>query len=364
MTPCYSLPGILCGTLQRITGITLTVALVIGLAGIGKPRPEHIHFPSLREEIEQSIRAPEEDGSLSIIRVGDGDGDYVTIWAAEGIQPLWNGEPVEPLWTGDLTETELDEAESVYYSHYMTANIIVESQPANFTVIILATLFVAWAVWARRFSRVEETARPPTPRWVDTAKRSVLWLLAAATLAALITFTLWVGSEWAEAIVQAVAAAGGLGYWMYRSRPRVTLRLWQRDGGVYLELANVGNRIAKRVRLHRDPPIAAHPSEITRIGPAEDFGDMDRGQRHTLLISYPDGIGTLEKSIFRLSHDRTFWFGRYTSTVDMGGSGWNWLDQGDAGTPIAHIFAYLKKHAKDQERQLERIGDLLEDSLE
>lgn len=196
-----------------------------------------------------------------------------------------------------------------------------------------------------------------------TVKRIFVWLIAAAILSALITLILWAGHEWAEAIVQAVAAVGGLGYWMYRGRPRVTLRLWQRGGGVYLELANVGNRVAKRVRLHRDPPIAAHPSEKTPIGPTEDIGDMDRGQRHTLLISYPDGIDTLEKSIFRLSHDRSYWFGRHTSTIDMGGSGWNWLDQGDAGTPIAHMSTLLNKHAKKQEEQLDRIGDLLEDGL-
>lgn len=64
------------------------------------------------------------------------------------------------------------------------------------------------------------------------------WLLAAAAIAAIIAFALWAGAEWSEAIVQAIAAIGGLLYWLSRGRPRVTLRLLSRSG--LYELGRVG----------------------------------------------------------------------------------------------------------------------------
>ena len=85
----------------------------------------------------------------------------------------------------------------------------------------------------------------------QTTKRAAALLHVAGVVALVVLFVLWAGAEWSEAIVQALAAAGGLWYWAYRSRPRVTLRL-RNSNGVYLELANVGNRVAKQVKLSCD----------------------------------------------------------------------------------------------------------------
>ena len=213
---------------------------------------------------------------------------------------------------------------------------------------------------------------PAPPRYTRDMGTIKGWALTAAALAAAIWGIIAAGPEWAEAIVQGIAAVGGVVYWLYRSRPKVTLRLWEHANGVYIELANTGNRVAKQVKLHCDPPIPYSTATATsrrskRIGPTEDFGDMDRGQRHTLLIRLKPKSGraldTLEKSVFQVSHNRAFWFGRHTSRLDMGGSGWHWLSYTDAGTPLSYMSASLKEGLDTQNEHLERVGDLLEDSL-
>lgn len=74
------------------------------------------------------------------------------------------------------------------------------------------------------------------------------WVLVALAGYSVGCFVFWAGAQWSEAIIQALAAIGGLWYWAYRSRPRVTLRL-MKGVDMYLELTNVGNRVAKQVRL-------------------------------------------------------------------------------------------------------------------
>ena len=209
-------------------------------------------------------------------------------------------------------------------------------------VMILAVLLIGWAVWTRQFTTAG--SEPDTTPGPDiAAKRASLWLLALVTLYTLIRFILWADAEWAEAIVQAVAAAGGLGYWIHRSRPRVTLREWHRHGNVYIELANVGNRIAKNVELKCKPPLAFDPVSRREMIDTEQFGDMDRGQRHTLMIQLQNTHDTMDATIFTVSHDRTFWFGRHKSTLNMTGSAWTWILRSDAATPLDDIATAVQK---------------------
>ena len=112
------------------------------------------------------------------------------------------------------------------------------------------------------------------------------WLLAAIGVALVVALVLWAGDEWSEAIVQGLAALGGLWYWAFRSRPRVTLRL-RNSNGLYLELANVGHRVAKQVTVRCNPPIPWEIAPREEFGPVEDFGDMDRGQRYVVLVGSP-----------------------------------------------------------------------------
>ena len=78
-------------------------------------------------------------------------------------------------------------------------------------------------------------------------KKVGIWLLLAGGVLVVLVLCLWAGAEWSEAIVQGAAAIGGLLYWDYRARPRVTLRILS-GNGLYLEFVNVGNRVAKHVR--------------------------------------------------------------------------------------------------------------------
>lgn len=95
-------------------------------------------------------------------------------------------------------------------------------------------------------------------------KRRRGWLLVAGVLVVLTVAVVLValkgrewgetGAEWSQVIIQALAALGGLWFWVYRSRPRVTLRVGMRDS-IYLDLANVGNRVARDVQVTCKPPI-------------------------------------------------------------------------------------------------------------
>ncbi|MXW63034.1 MAG: hypothetical protein F4028_10230 [Acidimicrobiaceae bacterium] len=96
------------------------------------------------------------------------------------------------------------------------------------------------------------------------------------------------GSEWSEAFVQGLAALGALWYWAYRSRPQLTLRILCPDA-FYLELMNVGNRVAKQVRVKCAPPVplselGIDSDESVVFGPVEDFGDMGPDQRYVVFL--------------------------------------------------------------------------------
>lgn len=163
-------------------------------------------------------------------------------------------------------------------------------------------------------------------------------LIVVVVVAALGWSVYLVGPQWAEAVVQGIAALGGLGYWAYRTRPRVNVRIWERHSWVYLEVSNVGNRIAKNVELRFDPPITRRDQQggTAKIGPNETFGDMDRGQRYVIVIGYY-GMEHLEKGSLRIAHDRPYWYGTRTATLDLGGSGWNWVAPEDIGVPLGDI---------------------------
>ena len=222
-------------------------------------------------------------------------------------------------------------------------------------------------------NRTQSGRRPPKPSETVTKfhkpggfakmkKKGALalrWLVVAVAIAALMAFALWAGAEWSEAIVQAIAAIGGLLYWLSRSRPRVTLRLIS-SGGLYLELLNVGNRVAKGVVVSCDPPIRykdtlGRDSLASRetFGPFEDFGDMDRNQRYVVMVGTPGrAVETLEKTTFEVSHERPWGFRRRKATFRFGGSGWRTtLGEGTA-TTMGDIATTVKKY----EQKLEEIG--------
>ena len=79
---------------------------------------------------------------------------------------------------------------------------------------------------------------------------------------------------------------------------------------------------------------------------------MDRDQCYTILIGLPGAVEALKDTTFQVSQDRTFWFGRYTSTIRLGGSGWDWSLEGEAATPLHEIAGTVKK----LDKKLEQIG--------
>lgn len=194
-------------------------------------------------------------------------------------------------------------------------------------------------------------------------KRAAGWLLVIGVLVVLVvlvplTVSEWdaTTAEWSQAIIQALAALGGLWFWLYRSRPRVVLRLKSSDG-LYLELVNVGSRAAKKVEMRVDPPI---PWETTlglapreQFGPVEDFGDMDQGQRYVVLVGspVPHTVDVLNATTFVVSHESTWGFRRRKSTRRFGGSG----GRSDLGVGAATPIGAIAETVKNQGQTLEKI---------
>ena len=170
-------------------------------------------------------------------------------------------------------------------------------------------------------------------------KRVAGWLLVVVLVLLLIWFMDEFGIEWSsEAIIQALAGLGGLGYWAYRSSSRVTARLAVKYGftaSLYIE--NVGNRVAKQVRVECDPPIPIEEREdkVRLFGPVEDFGDMDRGQcyRVPIVMGQEQVDSVIERSTFKVSHESTWGFRRRKSTIRFGGSAERYTQE-DAATSL------------------------------
>lgn len=176
------------------------------------------------------------------------------------------------------------------------------------------------------------------------------WLIVISAFALAVALVHTAGPEWSEAIVQALAALGGLFYWAYLSRPRVGLRLLS-SNGMLLELVNAGNRVARGVTLRCTPPIpwdeTLSMAPRDTFGPIEHFGDMDRDQRYVVLFgsSTPHSIDVLNTITFELTHKSTWGFRRRSSTFVFGGSGARSSLAGEStGTPLGELVEAIKKH--------------------
>ena len=185
-----------------------------------------------------------------------------------------------------------------------------------------------------------------------TMKRMVGWVLVALLLVLFVMLVRWVGAAWSEAIVQGLAALGGVWFWAYRSRPRVTLHLGMR-GLTYLDVENVGNRAAKQVRIRCEPAIPVKEwlgadGDVDDFGPVEHFGDMDRGQRYSVAVA---GYGAhvvsgLENTTFEVSHESSWGFRRHRSTLTFGGAGVRRGSNENASTPLSKIVSVVSEHGQ------------------
>ena len=183
------------------------------------------------------------------------------------------------------------------------------------------------------------------------------WLLVAGVIAAFTVVPLLVGNDWADVVVQAEAALGVAGFWAYRNRPRVTLRL-RNNNGLYLELANAGNRVAKQVTVNCKPVLPWKTLLATaareEFGQDEDFGDMDRGQHYVVMLGSlgEHTASVLEKTSFVVSHESTWGFRRHRSTIRFGGSGGRSTVREEAPTAIGEIA----KTVKEQREKLDKMS--------
>ena len=204
------------------------------------------------------------------------------------------------------------------------------------------------------------------------ARRIGFWLLAALAVALAAVLVRWVGSEWSEATVQGLAALGALWYWAYRSRPRVNLRILH-SGGLYLELMNTGNRVAKQVRVKCDPPIPWSEIGVTAIsgdtrqdllGPSGDFGDMAPDQRYVIMFgsASPRTVEVLDKTRFEISHEGTWGFWRRRFPMQFGGSGAQASLEDITATPFGAIAKALEAQQKEFDK-IYRSIDALPDRL-
>lgn len=190
-------------------------------------------------------------------------------------------------------------------------------------------------------------------------KRIAGWFVVAAVVAFAVLLVWGVGSEWSEALVQGFAALGALWYWAHRSRPRVNLRLLH-SGGLYLELLNTGNRVAKRVQIKCEPPIPWSETGVTAIGsterdqfgPIEDFGDMAPDQRHLIIFGTPSPrtAEALDATRFEVSHESTWAIRRRKIAMQFGGSGARASLRDIAATPLGEIEKVLKVHQKELDK--------------
>ena len=188
-------------------------------------------------------------------------------------------------------------------------------------------------------------------------KRAGGWLLVIGALVGVVCLIRWAGSEWSEAIVQGFAALGGLGYWVYRSRPSVTLRLRMTEF-IYLELVNVGNRVARQVQVKCEPPIPLPKlREEDQFGPVEHFGDMDRDQHYVFPLDHPGRhiANLLDTATFKVSHERTWGFGRRESTICFRGAGARRSIREDAPTTLGEIAKTAKNHGKELRKIREAV---------
>lgn len=191
---------------------------------------------------------------------------------------------------------------------------------------------------------------------MSRARRIGWWLVAALAVAAAAWLVRRAGHEWSEAVVQALAALGALWYWAYRSRPRVTLRLLH-SGGLYLELRNTGNRVAKQVRISCEPPILWNETGVAakrdQFGPVEDFGDMAPDQRYVVIVGTPSPrtAEALDATRFEVSHESTWGIRRRRSQMRFSGSGAQSSLRDETATPLGE----LTKAVKAQQKELDKI---------
>lgn len=192
-------------------------------------------------------------------------------------------------------------------------------------------------------------------------KRIAIWSLAVAVLVLLWLCVPVLADEWSsEAIVQGLAGLGGLVYWGSRSRSRVTIKLSVRHNfSADISIENVGNRVARQVRVKCKPPIPLWqdgPPISTRqtqeeddesgrhFGPVEHFGDMDRGQRYIVPLVWGDrGVeDVLEQRTFEVSHESTWGFRRRRLTLRFGGGSKGRYIQADATASLERIARALE----------------------
>ena len=147
----------------------------------------------------------------------------------------------------------------------------------------------------------------------------------------------------------------------------MTLRLLS-SNGLYLELANVGSRVAKQVEVRCDPPIPWYDTLAMaprgEFGPVEDFRDMDRDQRYVVLVGSPGPltVDVLNRTSFTVSHESTWGFRRRKSKMRFGGSGGRSSLGEGAATPIGAIAETVKGHSQkldEIKRAIEGVGHRL-----
>lgn len=189
------------------------------------------------------------------------------------------------------------------------------------------------------------------------------WALGAAALIAAVWGVVAAGPEWAEAIVQGVAALGGFGYWLYATRPRPTLTVRSYQGLIYIDIVNMGNRIAKQVSLHSDPPVGLHSNQSPdRHGLDNTLGDMARDQKYTFVLSFSKGQ-TLQKTAFILSHKHPFGFGRQVSTLALGGEAWAWSLQEQSASPtgaMVESISSIERSLKQIDLRLQSVDQKMD----
>ena len=171
--------------------------------------------------------------------------------------------------------------------------------------------------------------------------------------------------EWLSVHSEAVVTFVGLMVtglaWTYTRRPRPRIRLLSR-GLLYLEIENIGKRIARNVELRFTPEYVPFINKDYAYG-TKNLGDMDNGQRYEFDMGFASDGETLirlRETRISVSYGRRilFWQVKSSTHLSIAGPGIVGSSADEHATPIAKIAASTEKLSKTMNTLITEVKGL------
>ena len=170
-------------------------------------------------------------------------------------------------------------------------------------------------------------------------------------------------SLYGEAVVTLTGIIGTAIAWTYTRRPRPRVRLLSK-GLLYLEIENIGKRVAPNVELRFTPEYVPFPKRDHVYG-TKNLGDMDNGQRYEFnmgLASDGETLSRLRETRISVSYDQRilFWHLKSFIHLSIAGPGIAGASADEHATPIAKIAGDTQELARTMNTlvtELQRVKD-------